>query len=198
MFNKNLKNIRLQQELSQKQVADYLSISPQSVSKWEKGEALPSIDYLPKLAELLNCDINAFFVPISERTIDNSVLNDFLSLENEVICSETKTLDDIVAFIRECPAIVEEATAFLEELMEHKTVQPKTIQAMLDCSDAEARVFIEHLEQGEMLEKLDFDNAYFVIKDAVNGLIILIKVQQIFCEKTDDNRDLMTSLKQKL
>ena len=61
MFNKNLKNIRLQQGLSQKQVADYLLVSPQSVSEWEKGEALPSIEYLPKLAECLNCDINAFF-----------------------------------------------------------------------------------------------------------------------------------------
>lgn len=61
MFNINLKRIRLEQELSQKQIADFLTVSPQSVSKWEKGEALPSIDFLPKLAECLNCDVNAFF-----------------------------------------------------------------------------------------------------------------------------------------
>ena len=51
MFNHNLKALRLKSGLSQKQVADFLSVTPQSVSKWEKGEALPSIDFLPKLAE---------------------------------------------------------------------------------------------------------------------------------------------------
>lgn len=57
MFNENLKNIRLKQGLSQKKVADYLNISPQSVSKWEKGESLPSVLFLPQLAECLNCEI---------------------------------------------------------------------------------------------------------------------------------------------
>ncbi len=61
MFNNNLKALRLKSGLSQKQVADFLNVTPQSVSKWEKGEALPSIDYLPRLAECLNCDFNAFF-----------------------------------------------------------------------------------------------------------------------------------------
>lgn len=64
MFNKNLKSIRFRQGLSQKQVADYLMVSPQSVSKWERGEMLPSIDYLPKLAEVLNCDVSAFLHPL--------------------------------------------------------------------------------------------------------------------------------------
>ena len=62
MFSKNLINIRLQQGLSQKQVADFLTVSPQSVSKWEKGEALPSIDYLPKLAECLKFHTNTYII----------------------------------------------------------------------------------------------------------------------------------------
>lgn len=80
MFSKNLKNIRLQQGLSQKRVADYLLVSPQSVSKWEKGEALPSIEYLPKLAECLNCDINAFFKPIQKKELDLGLLGGLLEL----------------------------------------------------------------------------------------------------------------------
>ena len=74
MFHINLKNRRLTCGLSQKQIADYLNITPQSVSKQENGDAIPSIDYLPKLAECLNCDINAFFVPAEQNPIDNSVL----------------------------------------------------------------------------------------------------------------------------
>ena len=66
MFNNNLKKLRLASGLSQKQIADYLHITPQSVSKWENGDALPTIDYLPKLAECLNCDINVFFAPMQK------------------------------------------------------------------------------------------------------------------------------------
>lgn len=61
MFSNNLKALRLKSGLSQKQVADFLCVTPQSVSKWENGDSLPSIDFLPKLAECLDCDINAFF-----------------------------------------------------------------------------------------------------------------------------------------
>ena len=50
MFNKNLKRIRLENNLTQKEVADFLHISPQSISKWENGESTTSIDFLPMLA----------------------------------------------------------------------------------------------------------------------------------------------------
>ena len=70
---------------------------------------------------------------------------------------------------------------------------------MLDCSEAEARLFIEHLVKGEMLEKLDIEDAYFVIKDAVDGFIILLKLNQTIYEKSiDDKVDLMESFKDKI
>ena len=83
MFHINLKNRRLACGLSQKQIANYLNITPQSVSKWENGDALPSIDYLPKLAECLSCDINAFFAPIQTTSIDSNILYDFMALMND-------------------------------------------------------------------------------------------------------------------
>ena len=199
MFNKNLKNIRLQQGLSQKQVADCLLVSLQSVSKWEKGEALPSIEYLPKLAEILKCDINSFFAPISVKPTSNQVLSDFLILENEAIYKETKSSDDITAFVRKYPYIIKETIAFCREIMEHKTMTSKAMQSLLDCSEAEARLFIEHLVNGEMLEKLDIDDTYFVVKDAVDGFIILLKLNQTIYEKSiDDKVDLVESFKEKI
>ena len=198
MFSKNLRNIRLRQGLSQKQVADCLMVSPQSVSKWEKGEALPSIDYLPKLAEILKCDINAFFAPVPEKSFDFCVLNDFFVLQNEFTDRETKTTDDIVEFVLEHPAFIEETIAFCEKLMEHKTVNTKAVQSMLACSEAEARALIGHLVSEEMLEKQDADDTYFVIKNAVKGFIILLKLNETICEKSlDDSLDFYDTLKRK-
>lgn len=44
--------------LTQKQVGDYIGISPQAVSKWENGQTEPDIDTLYKLAALYNVTVD--------------------------------------------------------------------------------------------------------------------------------------------
>lgn len=83
MFHKKLKENRIKCEKTQKDLADYLNISPQSVSKWEKGEALPSIEYLPKIAEFYNCDINSFFEEQNTANIE-TLLKELKELEERV------------------------------------------------------------------------------------------------------------------
>jgi len=61
MFHEKLKELRANAKKTQKDLADYLMISPQSVSKWELGEFLPSMEYLPKIAKFLDCEPNDFF-----------------------------------------------------------------------------------------------------------------------------------------
>ena len=178
MFHINLKNQRLTCGLSQKQIADYLNITPQSVSKWENGDALPSIDYLPKLAECLNCDINAFFAPIEENPIDNSVLYEFMILMNDSIYHNTKTIEDVAAFENTHPSSIATAINFCEDLKKRKTINTRTLQKMLGCSEADARLFIDQLIIGEMLEKVDIEDTYFVLQDAVRGFIIFLSVHQ--------------------
>ncbi len=46
--------------LSQAQLAGHLFISPQAVGKWERGESLPDILSLTRLAEILGVDLNYF------------------------------------------------------------------------------------------------------------------------------------------
>lgn len=183
MFHINLKNRRLLCGFSQKHVADYLNITPQSVSKWENGDALPSIEYLPKLAECLRCDINTFFEPIQEKQIENNVLYEFLILMNDSIYYETKKTYDIVAFENAHPSAIATTIKFCRNLNKHKTISPKTLQGMLGCSESEARLFIKQLIIGEMLEKLDIDDTYFVIEDAVDGLVVLLKFNQTIYEQ---------------
>ncbi len=60
-FGEHLRRIRKVSKTTQQELADCLNISVQSVSKWEKGTALPSIEFLPKIAEFYHCTINTFF-----------------------------------------------------------------------------------------------------------------------------------------
>jgi uncharacterized protein YjbI with pentapeptide repeats len=46
--------------ISQAQLAQRLFISPQAVGKWERGESLPDIITLTRLAEILGVDLNSF------------------------------------------------------------------------------------------------------------------------------------------
>jgi Helix-turn-helix. len=54
----NLKKHRILKNLTQEEVAEYLRITPQSVSKWERGESYPDITLLPALANIFETSID--------------------------------------------------------------------------------------------------------------------------------------------
>lgn len=57
-FCDNLRNIRKQKKISQESLAEAVGVSRQSVSKWECGEAYPTMDNIIKLCKVFNCKIN--------------------------------------------------------------------------------------------------------------------------------------------
>lgn len=177
MFHNNLKSLRLKSGLSQKQVADFLSVSPQSISKWERGDALPSIEFLPQMAECFNCDINAFFKQQEEATVNFQLINAFFSLETDVLI-EVRKFEELSEFLAENSNVVNLVIALCEKLMEYKTLSIKNLRGILNCCESEAKLFVGYLERCEMVEKLDIADTYFVMKDAVEGLIPLLKLQK--------------------
>ncbi len=56
-----IKEYRQNHNLTQKEFAKLIGISPQAISKWEREQGYPDISLLPILAELLNCSVNDFF-----------------------------------------------------------------------------------------------------------------------------------------
>lgn len=54
----NLKKYRILKELTQEDVAEFLGITPQSVSKWERGENYPDITLLPALANIFETSVD--------------------------------------------------------------------------------------------------------------------------------------------
>ncbi len=51
---------RKKNNLSQAELAQQVSISPQAVGKWERGESMPDITTLNRLAEIFGVDLNYF------------------------------------------------------------------------------------------------------------------------------------------
>ena len=53
-FGETLKKLRRQKDMTQEQLAEYVNISPQSVSKWETNLTLPDITIIPILANIFD------------------------------------------------------------------------------------------------------------------------------------------------
>ena len=60
-LSENLKKYRILKNLTQEDVARYLSITPQSISKWERGECYPDITFLPALANIFETSIEMHY-----------------------------------------------------------------------------------------------------------------------------------------
>lgn len=50
-----IKELRLENELTQTQLAEKVGCSPSMVTRWEKGECEPTASAIVKLSEALNC-----------------------------------------------------------------------------------------------------------------------------------------------
>ncbi|WP_394405363.1 helix-turn-helix domain-containing protein [Streptococcus sp. 20-1249] len=64
MFIKNLKRLRLEKGLTQKQVAQAIKTSQQCYMRWETGKTSPTLNTLEKLAQF-------FGVTVSELVAEN-------------------------------------------------------------------------------------------------------------------------------
>jgi transcriptional regulator with XRE-family HTH domain len=60
-IGKQIANLRKERGYTQEALAEKLNISPQAVSKWENGHALPETALLPLLAKTLETSIDALF-----------------------------------------------------------------------------------------------------------------------------------------
>ena len=57
-FSKTIKNLRIKNNLTQKEFADKLGVTYQAVSKWETGKNMPDIILLKEISTIFNIDIN--------------------------------------------------------------------------------------------------------------------------------------------
>ena len=57
-FGENLKTLRRQKNLTQEKLAEFLGISFQTVSKWERGDTYPDITMLPEIAGFFKVSVD--------------------------------------------------------------------------------------------------------------------------------------------
>lgn len=69
-LGKTIKKYRTDKNIKQEELADYLNISYQAVSKWETGSGMPDISLLPKLAIFFGVKIDDLFCIADSDTFE--------------------------------------------------------------------------------------------------------------------------------
>lgn len=54
-----IKKLRLENALTQMELADRMGVSFQAVSNWERGNSMPDIEKLPQLAQIFHCSVGS-------------------------------------------------------------------------------------------------------------------------------------------
>ena len=82
-FSTNLQTLRKKKGVTQEQLASYLGVSPQAVSKWENG-SYPEGDLLPKISEYFEVSISYLYGQESEKkSFEQMVLDELYTLNEK-------------------------------------------------------------------------------------------------------------------
>ena len=92
-FKDRLKAVRLNNKLTQKEVANYFQTSPQSYAQWEKGLRKPSAENLQKLADFFNVSTDYLLGKTDFPEPDSDIDLD-TAIDNSVALDGTPITDD--------------------------------------------------------------------------------------------------------
>ncbi|HBF89465.1 MAG TPA: transcriptional regulator [Bacteroidales bacterium] len=84
MIGNKIAAARKRLNISQAQLAQNLFISPQAVGKWERGESMPDIITLTRLAEILGVDLNYFSESFQSMFNEKAIDDTFVNQSNEL------------------------------------------------------------------------------------------------------------------
>ena len=100
-LGKKIASLRKQNKITQTQLAEYLAVMPQTVSRWEADGGTPDVMLLPKIATFFGVSLDELFG-----------MNDMEQIENLVykysVLRDEKTFDEVMRKIDSAVEVIEE------------------------------------------------------------------------------------------
>ena len=96
-FNEKIKNIRINSNLMQEEMAKKLYVSRSTIAKWEQDRGLPSVDLLYKISETFNIKI--------DDLLNNEDIR-FIAIENNKKINKLKRDNFFLFFYNICFIII--------------------------------------------------------------------------------------------
>lgn len=112
MISENIKKLRKQKNITQEELSNYIGVSFQAISKWERGEGYPDITLLPTIVNFFNVTIDELFGMDLIR--NQQYLGDVFKKEHEYV-SESK-YKEAIKLLRETIKMFPNNYGLLSEL----------------------------------------------------------------------------------
>ncbi len=115
-IGENIKRLRREKELTQEALADFLGVTFQSVSKWERGESYPDITLLPALASFfdVSCDVLLGF----DEALKEEKIQKYLEEYNDMRLKDSPyVFEQISKAVKEFPKDFRLIVRYLEMLI---------------------------------------------------------------------------------
>ena len=153
-IGKNIKNLRLERELTQESVAEALGVSFQTISKWEREESYPDITLLPSIASYFGVSCDELLGVDTEQKEEK--IQQYINLYNDLRLKDSPyVFEQMSQAIKEFPGEFRLLARYLDMLIFIKSAKDCDSEEILDeveklynrllngCTDDKIRIWIK-------------------------------------------------------
>ena len=188
-FGENLKNLRKNKKLTQEKLADFLGVSFQTVSKWERGDTFPDITVIPDIASFFKISVDEL-LGVNRAADEEEILSKLKEYDN---LTDSEMMTDIIGELRKkFPndfRVLIRYLGCLVRFAEDKSAVSSEVETIYsniqeNCTDDRIRIkakraIIEHYSN---LFELKKDDLYMKkCQDIINEMPDMRDSRQLFC-----------------
>ena len=168
MISENIKAQRMQKGLTQKELADLLYLTPQAISRWEKGDVEPSVDAISSMAKIFDCTTDELIYGIKTKPNVEIVKE----VVNQVVEEKTnnQSQKQFLAVCEICNNPIYES----EEIVRNP-VTPNNLKVAVACKNC-----LEKIEQDIYSAQRDYGikQRYksFIVSGIIAGIILILAI----------------------
>lgn len=134
-IGEKIKTLRRERELTQETLAEFLGVTAQSVSKWERGESCPDIAILPSIASFFKVTTDELLGVDDEE--NKRKIKRYIDEYNELRMKNTPyVLEQISKAVKEFPGDYDLLVRYLEMLISEKSSASADSEKILDEVEA--------------------------------------------------------------
>jgi transcriptional regulator with XRE-family HTH domain len=106
MIGKRIKLLRTEKDVTQKELADFLGLTPKMISFYEKGERFPPHDIISKLSDYFNVTTDYLLCKTDKKNTSDEIdeekdiekaIDELLQQDDLMLCGQIADEDDLIA-----------------------------------------------------------------------------------------------------
>ncbi|NSW92989.1 MAG: helix-turn-helix transcriptional regulator [Firmicutes bacterium] len=150
MFGKRLKELRIEKDYSQKDIANYLGISDRAVGYYESEERFPPQDILRKLADFYNVSVDYLLGRTDMRNPQDYELIKSISGDDPELLELLKEFthrEDLKEILKQLPKVEKDDIKTVVKMISGLVEEDNKLEIKIKDTDDKADKYVEELSK---------------------------------------------------